>query len=74
MSEGWVLLTARPLVQAQLLAGALESEGIAVRMQRNGLGAIYGMNTGAFPSRLYVAPGDLRRAQDLLAELEGNSV
>ena len=70
MSEEWVLLTARPLVQGQLLAGALEAEGIVVLIQRNGLGAIYGINTGAFPARLLVRPADLARARALLADLD----
>ena len=72
--EGWILLTARPLIQAQLLAGALESEGVAVHMERNALGAIYGMNSGAFPTRLFVSPDDLELATNLLVELDGDGV
>ena len=66
--EGWTLLTSRPPVQAHLLVGALEAEGIAVRLLSNGLGSVYGQNT--FASRLYVRPADLEEARALLAELD----
>jgi hypothetical protein len=63
-------LTARPAVQARLLAGALAAEGLDVRLDRSALGEIYGLDTGVFATRVLVAEGDLERARTLLAEIE----
>ena len=70
--EDWTLLTSRPPVQAHLLVGALDAEGIEVRLVSNGLGSVYGQNT--FASRLYVRPAELERARTLLAELDATDV
>ncbi len=64
------VLTARPSVQAQLIKGALEAEGIAVRLDRDSLGAVYGLDSGTFATRVLVSAADVERASRLLAELE----
>ncbi|MDQ3537507.1 MAG: DUF2007 domain-containing protein [Actinomycetota bacterium] len=64
------VLTARPSVQAQLIKGALEAEGIAVRLDRDSLGAVYGLDSGTFATRVLVSAADVERARRLLAELE----
>ena len=63
-------LTARPAVQAHLLAVALASEGVDVRLVREALGIVYGLDSGAFATRVLVAEDDLERARRLLAEIE----
>jgi hypothetical protein len=63
-------LTARPFILANLLAGALEAEGLDVRLARDSLGAVYGLDTGRHATRVLVAEEDLPRARRLLAELE----
>lgn len=63
-------LTARPFVLAQLIKGALEAEGFDVRLQRDGLGVVYGLDSGTFATRILVAEADLDRARSVLAEME----
>jgi hypothetical protein len=67
---GYRALTARPSVQARLIAGALAAEGVDVRLSRDALGVVYGLDSGAWATRLLVAEDDLERARTLLAELE----
>ncbi|CAN5771617.1 MAG: DUF2007 domain-containing protein [Actinomycetota bacterium] len=64
------VLTARPSVQAQLIKGALEAEGIVVRLDRDALGSVYGLDSGTFATRVLVPAVDVERARRLLAELE----
>jgi len=64
------VLTARPSVQAQLITGALEAEGIAVRLDRDALGSVYGLDSGNFATKVLVPAGDVERARQFLAELE----
>ena len=64
----WVPLTSRPPVVAELVAGALNAEGIPTRVVRNGLGSVYGQHT--FASRILVSDDDLHRATVLLREIE----
>jgi len=63
-------LTARPHVQARLLAGALAAEGLDVRLDRPGLAAVYALDVGSFATQVLVAESQLERARALLAELE----
>jgi hypothetical protein len=63
-------LTARPAVQARLLAGALVNEGLDVRLVTQSLGVIYGLDRGPFATQVLVAARDLERARTLLAEIE----
>jgi len=64
----WVLLTTRSPVDAQLLAGALTTEGLRVRVERNALSTVYGHNT--FAARVLVHPDDVDAARALLMELD----
>jgi hypothetical protein len=68
--RGYRSLTARPSVQARLIAGALEAEGLTVRLVRDALGLVYGLDSGAWATRVLVAEEDLERARTLLAEIE----
>lgn len=65
-----VQLVALPDAVAAVVAGALESEGIGARCERDVLGTVYGLNAGAFATRVLVARADLPRAQALLDEIE----
>lgn len=66
----WVPLTSRPPVVAELLAGALNAEGIPTRVLRNGLGSVYGQNT--FAARILVPDEDVERARSLLADIDAS--
>ena len=77
MSSGpseWRVLVARPDPLARIVAGALESEGIPVRLSRDGLGSVYGLQHGRFATRVLVAPEDLDRARALLDEIEASEI
>ena len=67
---GYRLLTARPLGEAHVVCGALRAEGLRVALQRDALGAIYGLNSGAFATRVLVHPDDYDRAAELIADVE----
>jgi len=66
----YVTLTQRSNVLARIIAGALEAEGVDVRLSRDGLGAVYGLDTGRHATHVEVAVEDLDRARRLLAEAE----
>ncbi|MGH8908241.1 MAG: putative signal transducing protein [Egibacteraceae bacterium] len=63
-------LTALPSAPAQILKGALETEGIAVVLQRESLGSIYGLDGGAWATRVLVDADCIDRARTLLDEFE----
>lgn len=66
----WEVLIARQDAVARIVAGALESEGIPVRLSRDGFGAVYGLQHGRFATQVLVPAEDLPRARALLAEVE----
>jgi hypothetical protein len=61
-------LTALPSVLAHVVKGALEAEGIAVMLERESLGSVYGLDSGAWATRVLVTADALDRARRLLAE------
>jgi hypothetical protein len=63
-------LTARPAPQAHVVLGALRAEGLRVELARDGLGAIYGLTSGPFATRLLVHPDDYDRARALIGQNE----
>ena len=63
-----MLLTTKPPTTAELLVGALQSEGLTARVERNELGSIYGHNT--FAARVLVPADQLAEAQRQLQLLE----
>ena len=65
------LLTVRPAAEAHVLLGALQSEGIAARLERDSLGTVYGLTVGAFGTRVMVATADYEAAVALIADVEG---
>ena len=67
------LLTARPDPVAQLLRGALESEGIDVVVQRDAIASVYGLSTGSHATRLLVPSDQLDAARRILADLDDGS-
>jgi len=67
----YVPLTTRSAVLAAVLKGALEAEGLDVRLVRDSLGTVYGLDTGRFATRILVAEDDLESARRLLDEAEG---
>lgn len=64
------VVTALPHAFAQIVKGALEAEGIPVRLQRDALSSIYGLDTGTFATRLYVSEEDFEAARALLDDIE----
>ncbi len=69
MSE-YRLLTAAPAAQAHVLVGALRTEGIEARLERDGLGAVYGLTFGAHATRVLVRSDDYEAALSLLRASE----
>lgn len=67
------LLTARPAPEAYVMLGALRAEGLRVRLEHDGLGAVYGMTRGQFATRVVVDVEDYDQAAALLAEIERTS-
>lgn len=63
-------LTARPAAEAYVVLGALRAEGLRVRLERDGLGSVYGLTSGQFATRIMVADEDYDAARQLLAEVE----
>jgi hypothetical protein len=53
-----------------LLRGALQAEGVRTELDRDGLGAVYGLDTGGHATRVLVRPADADRARRVLAELD----
>ena len=64
------LLTARPEMEAHVLAGALQAEGIHAVLERDSLGAIYRLTYGAFATRVLVLDADYDVALALLQSVE----
>ncbi|MGH8931946.1 MAG: DUF2007 domain-containing protein [Egibacteraceae bacterium] len=63
-------LTALPSALAQIVKGALEAEGITVVLDRDFLGLVYGLDSGAWATRLLVDADQLDRARTLLDQFE----
>ncbi len=68
--EGEALLTEMPNPLAQIVKGALEAEGIPVRLARETIAAVYALDTGLFATQLYVPAERLEEARALIAEIE----
>jgi hypothetical protein len=66
----WHVVTVLPHVTAVLLRGALLAEGVRTELDRDALGAVYGLDTGGHATRVLVRPADLDRARRVLAELD----
>lgn len=64
-------VAALPFAVAQLARGALDAEGIEARVERHALASVYGLDTGAWASRVLVRAGDVADARAVLAEFEG---
>jgi hypothetical protein len=69
--EGEALLTELPGPLAQIVRGALEAEGIPVRLERETISAVYALDTGLFATQLFVPAERLAEARALIAEVEG---
>lgn len=67
---GMRVVAALPYAFAQVVKGALEAEGIRVRLERDALSSVYGLDSGMFATRLYVADEDFEAARDLIDEVE----
>lgn len=55
---------------AHIVQGALEAEGIPVRLEREALSAVYGLETGMFSTRVLVPADEAERASAFIAEIE----
>lgn len=71
MTDGdWHVVTVLPHMAAVLLRGALLAEGLQTELDRDALGAVYGLDTGRHATRVLVRPADADRAHEVLQELE----
>ena len=70
MEESWqVVFCASGMTQAQIIAGRLESEGIATHLQYDAVTNIYAITIdGIGEVRILVPPEDAGRARELLAD------
>jgi hypothetical protein len=66
----FVTLVALPDHLAAVVGGALQAEGISVRLEREPFAAVYGLTTGRWATRVMVDEGDVAQARELLAEVE----
>jgi hypothetical protein len=71
--DPFVELRSLPLPIAQIVAGALEAEGIEADLPRNLLGSVYGIDAGPLSTKLLVRRSDVARAEALLAEVEAEA-
>jgi len=69
MEESWqVVFCASGMTQAQIIAGRLESEGIATHLQYDAVTNIYAITIdGIGEVRILVPPEDADRAREILA-------
>ena len=70
--EAETLLTELSSPHARIVKGALEAEGIPVRLERDALSGVYGLDTGIFATRLYVPVSRHAEARALIDEIEGD--
>lgn len=66
----WHVVTVLPHMAAVLLRGALQAEGVRAELDRDALGAVYGLDSGGHATRVLVRPADAARARGVLADLE----
>lgn len=67
---GFVALTELPSPLAHIVEGALAAEGIPVRLERDALSVVYGLETGMFATRVLVPADRLDDAAALIDEVE----
>lgn len=68
--DGWQVLTALPHTAAVLLRGALHAEGITAELDRDALSTVYGLDVGAFATRILVPDAQAQRAQQVVSTLD----
>jgi hypothetical protein len=64
------VLTVLPHMAAVLLCGALRAEGVRAELERDVLGAVYGLDSGGHATRVLVRPDDVERARAIVAALD----
>lgn len=66
--QRWVhIYTASGMVEARIISGRLETEGIATRLKYDAAGPIYGITIdGLGEVRIFVSEADELRAKDIL--------
>lgn len=66
------VLTELPSPLAQIVKGALEAEGIPVRLERDALSSVYGLETGIFATKVYVPADRWAEARALVDAFEAD--
>ncbi len=61
-------LSSMPHALAEVVKTALEAEGIPVKLDREALSTVYGLDSGTFATRLWVPVERLDEARTLIAE------
>jgi YD repeat-containing protein len=69
MDEAWpVVMTASGMVNAKIITGRLEAEGIVTRLKYDIAGSLYAVTVdGLGAVDILVSAGDLARAREILA-------
>lgn len=68
--DGWQVLTVLDHTTAVLVRGALQAEGVRAELDRDALGAVYGLSTGGHGTRVVVPPHQAAEARAVLAALD----
>lgn len=66
----WHVVTVLPHMAAVLARGALLAEGVHAELDRDVLGAVYGLDSGGHATRVLVRAHDARRAREVLDAME----
>jgi hypothetical protein len=69
-SADWQVLTVVDHTTAVLVRGALQAEGLRAELDRDALGAVYGLSTGGHATRVVVPVDEADRARAVLAALD----
>lgn len=70
MTAGWHVVVAADHTTAVLVRGALRAEGLRAELDRDGLGAVYGLSTGGHATRVLVPDAEAPRARAVLDALD----
>lgn len=66
----WQVLTVVDHTTAVLVRGALQAEGLRAELDRDALGAVYGLSTGGHATRVVVPADEADEARALLDALD----
>lgn len=68
--DAWEVLTVVDHTTAVLVRGALRAEGLRAELDRDALGAVYGLSTGSHATRVVVPGEEAAEARAVLDALD----